>query len=270
MTTAEDNSTLTLAVERPYLGLTSSPRMGELGNTLSRARRARAITLEDVERDTHVSRRYLQALENEDFSSFPAPVYARGFLRTYARYLGLNPEELLRVFPSADLIVDITPLPSVSRPPDQLINVNWLVAGVVAIFLLGAGVLLLRTDPGETGLANDQQAQQAAAAQSSASTSAGGQVQAPPVTSANSPVQGKAIAPTRPGQYPNFVGADLASSMAVLRDNDMNYLVIQVYNDQVAKDIVISQSPAPGGSASAESAAYLIVSRGPEADATAP
>jgi beta-lactam-binding protein with PASTA domain len=58
--------------------------------------------------------------------------------------------------------------------------------------------------------------------------------------------------------------------MAVLRDNDMNYLVIQVYNDQVAKDIVISQSPAPGGSASAESAAYLIVSRGPEADATAP
>ena len=237
--------------------------MGELGNTLSRARRARAITLEDVERDTHVSRRYLQALENEDFAAFPAPVYARGFLRTYARYLGLNPEELLRVFPSADLTVDITPLPSVSRPPDQLINVNWLVAGVVAIFLLGAGLLLLRTDAGEAGLGNDQLTQQQnLAAQNAASTSAGGQVEAPPVTSDAAPVQGKAIAPMRPGQYPNFVGADLQSSMAVLRDNDMNYLVIQVYNETVAKDIVISQSPAPGGNADQESAVYLIVSRG--------
>ena len=74
MTTAEDNSTLKLAVERPYVGQVYSPRMGELGNSLSRARRARAITLEDVERDTHVSRRYLQALENEDFEVFPAPV----------------------------------------------------------------------------------------------------------------------------------------------------------------------------------------------------
>src|SRR6266550_6510093 len=105
--------------------------MGDLGNTLSRARRARAITLEDAERDTHVSRRYLQALETEDFSVFPAPVYARGFLRTYSRYLGLNPEELIRVFPNGSLTVDITPLPSVSRPPAQLINVNWLVAGLV-------------------------------------------------------------------------------------------------------------------------------------------
>ena len=80
--------------------------MGELGNTLSRARRARGITVEDAERDTHVSRRYLNALESEDFSLFPAPVYARGFLRTYSRYLGLNPEELVRVFPNGDLTVD--------------------------------------------------------------------------------------------------------------------------------------------------------------------
>ena len=265
MTTAEDNSTLTLAVERPFIGQTSSPRMGELGNTLSRARRARAITLEDVERDTHVSRRYLQALENEDFSIFPAPVYARGFLRTYARYLGLNPDELLRVFPSADLTVDITPLPSVSRPPEQLINVNWLVAGLVAIFLLGAGLLLLRTDSGEAGLTDDQLAQQNSS-QNALSTSAGGQVEAPPVTSAAAPTQGKAIAPTRPGHYPDFIQADLASAMGVLRDNDINYLIIHVYNEQVPEDIVISQSPAPGDEAKAESAVYLIVSRGaPEA-----
>src|ERR687896_2076991 len=121
--------------------------MAELGNTLSRARRARGISLEDAERDTHVSRRYLQALESEDFSVFPAPVYARGFLRTYSRYLGLNPEELVRVFPNGKLAVDIAPLPSVARPPAQMINVNWVVAGLVAVFLLGAGVLLLNSGP---------------------------------------------------------------------------------------------------------------------------
>jgi cytoskeletal protein RodZ len=245
--------------------------MGELGNTLSRARRARAITLEDVERDTHVSRRYLQALENEDFAIFPAPVYARGFLRTYARYLGLNPEELLRVFPSGELTVDITPLPSVSKPPDQLINVNWLVAGLVAIFLLGAGLLLLKTNNGDPNLAATDltQQQQLLASQNSVSTSAGGQVNAPVTTGDTAPIQGKAIAPSRPGQYPNFIGAELTNSLAVLRENDLNYMVIQVYNTDVAKDLVISQSPAPGGEASSDSAVYLVVSRGP-APATSP
>src|SRR5215470_8227011 len=119
--------------------------MAELGSTLSRARRARGITIEDAERDTHVSKRYLQALENEDFSSFPAPVYARGFLRTYSRYLGLNPEELIRVFPNQELTVDITPLPTITRPPAHTVNMNWIIAGIMAVFLLGAAFLLFNT-----------------------------------------------------------------------------------------------------------------------------
>ena len=234
--------------------------MGELGNTLSRARRARAITLEDVERDTHVSKRYLQALENEDFSVFPAPVYARGFLRTYSRYLGLNPEELLRVFPKGELTVDITPLPSVSRPPEQLINVNWLVAGLVAIFLLGAGLLVLRSgeDPGTVGPTAVN-----TAVSSAASTLNGGQVQAPPVSNSAVPVQGKAISAVRPGQYPDFVGADLVSSLAVLRDNDLNYLIIEASSASVPRGIVISQSPGAGSKADDNSAITLVVSKGP-------
>jgi cytoskeletal protein RodZ len=238
--------------------------MGELGNTLSRARRARAITLEDVERDTHVSRRYLQALENEDFSLFPAPVYARGFLRTYARYLGLNPDELLRLFPNADLTVDISPLPTVSRPPEQLINVNWLVAGLVAIFLLGAGVLLLRTGSDDPGLGDAQGlTQQQTAFSQSASTSAGGQVQAPPVSEGTASAQGKSITPAQPGQYADFVGADLASAMTFLNDNDISYFVTQVYSDTVAKGIIMEQTPAAGSKVGTDSAIYIVASRGP-------
>lgn len=73
--------------------------MGELGSLLTRAREARGLTLEDAERDTRISRRYLQALESEQFEVIPAPVYARGFLRSYSQYLGVDPAEALSMFP---------------------------------------------------------------------------------------------------------------------------------------------------------------------------
>src|SRR5512140_2059215 len=73
--------------------------MSELGSLLVRAREARGLTLEDAERDTRISRRYLQALESEQFEVIPAPVYARGFLRSYSQYLGIDPQETLAMFP---------------------------------------------------------------------------------------------------------------------------------------------------------------------------
>ena len=222
---------MTIEADRPAAGQSQArPRTGELGSTLSRARRARAITLDDVERDTHVSKRYLEALENEDFTIFPAPVYARGFLRTYSRYLGLNPDELIRIFPNGDLTVDITPLPTVSRPPAELINVNWLVAGLVAIFLIGAGLLLLRSgdDPALTSPLDD------AAVAAQPNTSAGGAVDAPASSNPTGPIQGKAIGPIRPGVYPDFVGADLASAVSVLYDNQMNFVIVEVYSEENA------------------------------------
>jgi transcriptional regulator with XRE-family HTH domain len=76
--------------------------MGELGRLLTRAREARGLTLEDAERDTRISRRYLAALEAEQFEIIPAPVYARGFLRSYSQYLGLDPQEALAMFPRED------------------------------------------------------------------------------------------------------------------------------------------------------------------------
>jgi cytoskeletal protein RodZ len=76
--------------------------MSELGTLLVRAREARGLTLEDAERDTRISRRYLQALESEQFEAIPAPVYARGFLRSYSQYLGLDPQQMLDMFPRDD------------------------------------------------------------------------------------------------------------------------------------------------------------------------
>jgi transcriptional regulator with XRE-family HTH domain len=76
--------------------------MAEIGYRLARAREARGLTLEDAERDTRISRRYLEALEDEHFEAIPAPVYARGFLRSYSQYLGMDPQEILALFPRGE------------------------------------------------------------------------------------------------------------------------------------------------------------------------
>ncbi|MCC6381008.1 MAG: helix-turn-helix domain-containing protein [Dehalococcoidia bacterium] len=89
--------------------------MSELGSRLIRAREARGLTLEDAERDTRISRRYLQALESEQLEVIPAPVYARGFLRSYSQYLGLDPQETLALFPRED-DAGYSPPPAPSRP----------------------------------------------------------------------------------------------------------------------------------------------------------
>lgn len=73
--------------------------MSQVGATLREAREARGISLEQAERETRIIRRYIAALEADDLSVFPAEVYARGFLRSYANYLGLRPDELLRHMP---------------------------------------------------------------------------------------------------------------------------------------------------------------------------
>ncbi len=67
----------------------------EIGDELRRAREARGLSLRDIQAETKIRLRYLEALEDGDFSVIPGEVYARGFLRSYAQQLGLNSEEIM-------------------------------------------------------------------------------------------------------------------------------------------------------------------------------
>jgi nitrogen fixation protein FixH/transcriptional regulator with XRE-family HTH domain len=64
-----------------------------LGERLVAAREAKGIDLLRAERETKIRRAYLAALERGDYASLPGGVYVRGFLRNYAQYLGLDPDE---------------------------------------------------------------------------------------------------------------------------------------------------------------------------------
>lgn len=69
----------------------------ELGLTLQREREAKGLTIEAVMEATKISRINLVAIENGDRSSLPHPVYTKGFVKSYARLLGLDADELSMV-----------------------------------------------------------------------------------------------------------------------------------------------------------------------------
>jgi hypothetical protein len=64
----------------------------EIGYSLRAARERQGIGLPEAELATKIRAKYIRALEEEDFDALPADTYARGFLRTYADYLGLDGE----------------------------------------------------------------------------------------------------------------------------------------------------------------------------------
>lgn len=72
--------------------------MWTLGETLRQARLDKSVSLAEAARDTRIRRSYLEALEAEDVASLPPPVYTRGFLRTYAEYLGLNAQAMVDLY----------------------------------------------------------------------------------------------------------------------------------------------------------------------------
>ncbi len=69
--------------------------MDELGHILREARENKGYALEDVQEKIRINAKYLKALETGDYSALPTPVHVRGFLRNYARFLGLDPQPLL-------------------------------------------------------------------------------------------------------------------------------------------------------------------------------
>jgi cytoskeletal protein RodZ len=72
--------------------------MGELGALLRETREQKGLSLADAEEVTRIREQYLRALEEEDFSALPGAIFARGFLRNYATYLGLDPQKVVAMY----------------------------------------------------------------------------------------------------------------------------------------------------------------------------
>lgn len=69
--------------------------MESIGAYLKRQRKMRQIPLEEVARLTKINLRNLEALEGNDFSSLPGPVFAKSFVKSYARVIGLDGDDAM-------------------------------------------------------------------------------------------------------------------------------------------------------------------------------
>lgn len=72
--------------------------MARLGDALRTQRESMGVTMEQAAEDTRIRTKFLQAIESGDYQSLPGTVYTKGFLRNYAQYLNLDPEEILALY----------------------------------------------------------------------------------------------------------------------------------------------------------------------------
>ena len=118
--------------------------MGSFGERLRRERDMHGITLESISRTTKIRTQILEALEKEEFNKLPGGIFNKGFVRSYARFLGMNEEQVLKGFiEAAGDPEQPLPNPPVRRRPEikQLkARRSW---GGVATVVVCAIVLLL-------------------------------------------------------------------------------------------------------------------------------
>lgn len=110
---------------------------GNFGERLKRERELREVSTDELTKATRISTRFLDALENEEWSKLPGGVFGRGFVRTIARYLGLDEESLLGEYDLAHGEIEAPkPQSAIPRPP------AWVVVlTVLAALLALAGVV---------------------------------------------------------------------------------------------------------------------------------
>lgn len=114
--------------------------MSELGGLLRSARQKRNLSLTDVATATRIKVQFLEALEGGDYHLLPGPAYVTGFLRNYAGYLGLHPDDVVQEYYASRPL----PQPSVKAATRVLAHGHnrhnrkrllWGLASVLMLFL---------------------------------------------------------------------------------------------------------------------------------------
>lgn len=121
-----------------------------IGPTLREARNRRKIDLSEVEAEIKIRIRYLQAIENEEWDALPGGAYTRGFIRTYASFLGLDGDRLADDYrrstapPGGERAPKrVEPVPTGARRRSPRVSRPMLIAAVCLVLvalLIGIGL----------------------------------------------------------------------------------------------------------------------------------
>jgi cytoskeletal protein RodZ len=134
----------------------------EIGNSLREARERQGLGYPEIELATKIRAKYIRALEEEDFTAIPGDAYIRGFLRSYAEYLGLDGDVYVDEYASRFITSwrdELPPKPSErqrvrtrGRPVDRRVVLLAVVAVVVVGLLVFAAFSLPGSSPHVPGL----------------------------------------------------------------------------------------------------------------------
>jgi transcriptional regulator with XRE-family HTH domain len=119
--------------------------MATLGEFLQQMRQQRGVTLEQAASQTKISLRMLKALEQNDFSQIPSEVFVKGFVRSYASFLGLDEREVLKRYQeSVPPFYTQTPIvePSKDLPVQSLGKQGWAIKWMVGVVIVLMGIAI--------------------------------------------------------------------------------------------------------------------------------
>jgi transcriptional regulator with XRE-family HTH domain len=131
--------------------------MPTMGEVLREARYRLNVSLEQAEANTRVRKKYLTALEEDDYAELPAPVYARGFLQIYAEFLGVEPSFVDKLYlPPQPRVTESRIRPAATGIPASggfsmrgIVTFLLSAMGIGAIFLLYWQYAAFTSSPGE-------------------------------------------------------------------------------------------------------------------------
>lgn len=120
---------------------TAEPTIHSPGRQLRQAREARGLSEQEAAVKLHLHQRIITWLEADEFDQLPSPIYVRGYLRNYARLLGLDPEKIVSAYDGSDSeYPELKPpltAPSQASSSDKLVKaVTYLVTLVLVLLLL--------------------------------------------------------------------------------------------------------------------------------------
>lgn len=108
-----------------------------VGQALREAREAQGLGVEDVAARLRLMHRQIEAMETGDFDSLGQPVFARGFVRNYARLLGLAPEPLLAGM-AGTAVEPVVVLREAPKPARNWLTSPWLLLSLAGLLVLAS------------------------------------------------------------------------------------------------------------------------------------